>query len=195
MTELSLTDDQHRRLRSYHDELLKWQKKINLISRFTVDDAWQRHFVDSLQLIDLIPEDAKSLIDFGSGAGFPAIVLAHCLEIDIHVIESDQRKCSFMRHVSRETSSKVTIHNDRIEKVSPFSADVITSRALASLDKLLEYAEPFLSEKTILIFPKGKNAQEELTLARKSWNISLEEFPSVTDREATIFRVSEISKK
>lgn len=191
----SLTDDQQKRLNWYLAELLKWQKKINLISRNTTADAWHRHFEDSLQLVPLLPEKAKILIDFGSGAGFPAMVLAYVTDLEIHVIESDARKCAFLTHVSRETQGKVIVHNKRIEAVPAFEADLITSRAMASLEKLLDFASPFISRETQMIFPKGKTAQDELTCAEKCWNMQVERFPSLTDSEATIFRLSNLEKK
>ena len=136
------------KLEQYHALLLKWQGSINLVSPNTIPDAWERHFLDSLQLLEYIPEDCKTLFDFGSGAGFPGLVLA-CAhsDIDVHVIESDQRKCSFMRTVSRETKTPINIHNMRIES---FNSDavpgVITARALASLHDLCTYIVPWTAK-------------------------------------------------
>ena len=125
-------------LKHYYGLLLKWQKTINLVSPSTLDDAWNRHFEDSIQVVSYIPENMKILCDIGSGAGFPGLVIAiERPDIQVHLVESDSRKCAFMRTVSRETNlSNVTIHNDRIENViGDIDADYVSARALASLNK------------------------------------------------------------
>ena len=123
------------RLKTYLSLLEKWQPKINLISNNTLDIAWDRHFEDSLQLLNILPEGEKTLFDLGSGAGFPGLVLAIAREdLNVHLVESDQKKCSFLKTVSRETKTPVEIHNSRIETVSrETSPDIVTARALASL--------------------------------------------------------------
>ena len=130
------------KLDTYHALLLKWQKAINLISPKTIDDAWVRHFADSAQLSGYIPEGAKTIMDWGSGAGFPAMVLAMLRpSLDVHAVESDERKCQFMRTVSRETSVPIRIHTQRIEalELDSVNPDIITARALASVSVLLDY--------------------------------------------------------
>jgi 16S rRNA (guanine527-N7)-methyltransferase len=181
------------RLNIYADLLRKWQRSINLVGPRTLDDLWNRHFTDSAQLLPLIPPSARVLVDFGSGAGFPGLVLAILGVPQVHLIESDQRKSTFLREVARATGTPITIHAKRIEQVAPFPADVVSARALAPLGDLLGFAAPFLGPDTLCLFPKGQMAEDELTAASKIWNMNVDRIQSVTDPSATILRVSQVS--
>jgi len=139
-----------------------------------------------------VPGDARSLLDIGSGAGFPGMVLAIMGVSNVELVESDQRKCLFLREVSRETSTAVTITNARIEKLTPKTFDVVTSRACASLDVLLSYAKPYLGPSTVCLFPKGQTVEEELTTAQKRWNMRYTLIDSVSDSAARIVRLEGI---
>lgn len=183
------------RLRLYGELLVKWQKTINLVGPSTLPDLWCRHFLDSAQLFPLLPESARVLVDFGSGAGFPGLVLAILGIPEVHLIESDQRKCAFLREAARQTQAPVTVHAKRIEAVAPFAADVITSRALAPLAQLLDMAQPFLTPQTLCLFPKGQNVEAELTEAHKIWNMQVTRVPSRSDADATILRLSEVRRE
>jgi 16S rRNA (guanine527-N7)-methyltransferase len=180
------------RLQVYNMLLHKWQRAINLVSRQSLDDSWQRHFLDSGQLFRLLPGEANSMLDIGSGAGFPGMVLAIMGARNVELVESDERKCLFLREVSRETSTDVTVTNERIEKLSPKTVDVLTSRACAPLDVLLGYARPYLGPSTICLFPKGRTVQDELTTAQKRWNIRYTLHQSVSDSAARIVRLEGI---
>lgn len=180
------------RLQVYNMLLHKWQRAINLVSRQSLDDSWQRHFLDSGQLFRLLPGEANSMLDIGSGAGFPGMVLAIMGARNVELVESDERKCLFLREVSRETSTDVTVTNERIEKLSPKKVDVLTSRACAPLDVLLGYARPYLGPSTICLFPKGRTVQDELTTAQKRWNIRYTLHQSVSDSAARIVRLEGI---
>ena len=182
------------RLKLYAALLEKWNRRINLVGRGTVDDLWRRHMLDSAQLLPLIPADAKSLVDLGSGAGFPGLVLAICGVQNVHLIESDRKKCSFLREATRATGAGVTIHNCRIEEIESFQADIVTSRALAPLPKLLDMAGRFIEKHSILLFLKGKHADRELTDAAKEWNMRIDRIPSHTDSDGTILRLEAISR-
>jgi 16S rRNA (guanine527-N7)-methyltransferase len=176
----------------YNKLLHKWQRAINLVSRQSLEDSGRRHFLDSAQLFPLVPGDARSLLDIGSGAGFPGMVLAIMGVSNVELVESDQRKCLFLREVSRETSTAVTITNARIEKLTPKTFDVVTSRACASLDVLLSYAKPYLGPSTVCLFPKGQTVEEELTTAQKRWNMRYTLIDSVSDSAARIVRLEGI---
>lgn len=184
-------------LEHYLALLEKWQAKINLVSRATLANAWQRHVVDSAQLWPLIPEDAKTITDLGSGAGFPGLVLAILGKgregFKVHLIESDARKCAFLREVSRETSAPADIHNARIEAMAPWPSDVVTARALAPLEKLLPLAAPFQAEGGIALFLKGKAAESELTAARAWGTFETEVIPSRTDAEGAVIKLSRLA--
>lgn len=188
------------KLDHYHGLLLQWQKTINLISPTTLDKAWERHFEDSVQLLDCIPDTIKSICDIGSGAGFPALVLAILRpDIDVSLIESDVRKCVFLRTVSRETSlNNVTIYNERIEdRIDKINVDMVTSRALASVRQLIIYTQPVWSKNAELkiLMPKGKNWQEEIDEAKKKFTFDFSDRSSKTDELARILTVGNITQK
>lgn len=180
------------RLRIYEALLRKWQPKINLVSSRTLDDLWIRHFADSLQVPAAIPE-ARHWLDLGSGAGFPGLVTAILHADDpttrVHLIESDRRKCAFLREVSRETGAPTLIHCDRIEHVVPTMTDpieAVSARALAPLTTLLAYAKPILDKGAVAIFSKGKQADSELTKADEAGKYLIMTVPSQTDAESRL---------
>lgn len=183
------------RLQAYADLLVKWQGSINLVGKSTLPDLWRRHMLDSAQLFPLLPVGARTLVDFGSGAGFPALVLAILGVPDVHLVESDVRKGAFLREVARVCEAPVTVHSKRIEALAPFAADVITARALAPVAQLLEFAAPFLTPRTQCLFLKGQNVEVELTEAHKMWNMAVERHPSRTDAAATILRLTEVRRE
>jgi 16S rRNA (guanine527-N7)-methyltransferase len=170
---------QHKdKLEHYLDLLLQWQKTINLVSPSTLADAWDRHFEDSLQLLKYIPNNVKTICDIGSGAGFPGLVLAiERPDIAFHIVESDTRKCAFLRTVSRETSCQnVAIHNGRIENtIDDIHADMVTCRALASLKKLIIYTKSQWDNNIdfTLLSPKGANFNDEIIDAEKLFSFDL----------------------
>lgn len=188
------------KLDHYHQLLLKWQKTINLVSPTTLDNAWERHFEDSIQLLDHIPDKVKSICDIGSGAGFPGLVIAISRpDIDVSMIESDGRKCAFLRTVSRETlCDNVTIHTDRIEnKIAEISVDMVICRALASVRQLMTYTQPLWQENKEfqILMPKGRNWHDEVADANKKFNFDLSDFSSKTNEEARILIVGNIAQK
>ena len=181
-------------------ELRRWQGVKNLVGPGTLDSIWTRHIADSLQLLDLAPA-ARTWIDLGSGAGFPGLVLGiAALERDgmgVDLVESNGRKCAFLRHVARLTGAPVTVHEARAEAViGRFKgAEVVTARALASLAQLLAWGEALLTTGTIGLFPKGRDAQAELTEAEKSWRFDAELVPSRTDSEGRIVRIHSLKAR
>lgn len=185
------------RLKHYQHLLETWQKKLNLVSSSTLRDGWERHFLDSLQLLPYIPNDAKTLIDLGSGAGFPGLVLAivRSETLSVTLIESDFKKCVFLENVSRETISSVKILCQRIESIEKSrKGDVITARALTSLDHLLQYSFPLMEEDSICLFLKGKDFEKEIADAEKKWKFDLEIFPSLTDSNARILKIKHLTR-
>ncbi|MEL6373444.1 MAG: 16S rRNA (guanine(527)-N(7))-methyltransferase RsmG [Pseudomonadota bacterium] len=188
------------RLRCYADLLQTWQRTINLVARSTLDDIWHRHMADSAQLFacaQAIPSGpAGNLwIDLGSGAGFPGLVLAimhehsasgsQIMRSHVVLIESDQRKCAFLREVARQTSTPVEIINSRIEDVATHAslppAAVVSARALAPLPNLLSYAAPLLASEGRCLFLKGRNAQDEVAQAREAgWSFAAKMRASLT---------------
>ena len=181
------------KLRDYLVLLLKWNLRINLVARAKPDTLWQRHMLDSSQLARLLPQDAGPLVDLGSGAGFPGLVLALLTGRETHLVEADLRKCAFLQEAVRQLGlQNVTVHSHRIEAAQLPKAIALTARALASLPVLLDYAHRFLAPGGVAIFPKGRTAEAELTAATTRWTMHIERFPSSTDPDSTILRLSEI---
>lgn len=186
------------RLKHYEALLLKWNPKINLVSRATLDQIWERHILDSAQIFRQSDQQTTSWLDIGSGGGFPGMVLAILskqLAPDrmITLVESDQRKCAFLRTVARETECKVQILSERVEKLIPINADVLTARALADLSKLLEFANLHLSSiDGTCLFLKGANWKKEVQAAQDSWRFDYEAIKSETSDEAVILRINGI---
>lgn len=181
------------RLETYAALLLKWNARVNLVGKSTLDDLWRRHMLDSAQLFPLLPANCHRLVDFGSGAGFPGLVLAIMGVPEVHLVEANARKCAFLREVARVTETPVVVHNKRIETDPMLKADVITARALAPLPILLEYAQPYLTPSSICLFLKGAGVDEELTEIRKLWNIREDTYPSITNPDGAIIRVEVLS--
>lgn len=192
-SEFGVSRETLERLQLYHDELLRWQKKINLISPTTINDVWHRHILDSAQLASFIPTNA-SILDFGSGAGFPAMVLAIMKSGAVTMVESDQRKCAFLLEVKRLTNTEATICNERIEDHEDSSFDIITARACTALTGLLHYAEPFMGKDTICLFPKGKNYSIEIEEARRDWEFDVQHHPSLTEKDSLILQISNLKR-
>jgi len=191
-----VSDDVLGKLQIYADLLKKWQPKINLVGPDTIPNLWSRHMLDSAQLAPLIPVGSR-VADLGSGAGFPGLVLAIMLKdqgVDMHLVESDQRKCAFLREVNRMTEANAQIHTARIEALEPLQADIVTSRALANLDKLIGYADIHRLSTGICLFPKGKRWMEELTGAQKSWKMDVIEHTSCTEDAGRILELQNIER-
>lgn len=191
----------------YETLLKKWQKAVNLVGRGTLEDVRNRHFLDSAQLLPLITAKSDGspirLLDIGSGAGFPGLVLAILAAnetasgpgLEVHLVESNARKCTFLREVARVTKTPVTVHNERLENLAPFPVDIITARGLAPLPRLLALIEPFLVQPDCCplgLFLKGRTAEEELTEARKQWKMTVDSIVSVTDPEGVVLRIRDI---
>lgn len=186
------------RLEGYADLLIRWSKAINLVSAASIKDLWRRHMFDSAQLLPLLPEpppDRKRVVlDLGSGAGFPGMVLSILGAGDVHLVEPDQRKILFLREVAREVGSDAHIHGVRANKLPRFAVDAVTARALAPLDRLLDHGAQFLDPAQASnghgaargYFLKGARVEEELTEARKRWKIDVERIPSRSDPAGTI---------
>jgi 16S rRNA (guanine527-N7)-methyltransferase len=178
--------------------LTRWQKAINLVGKATLEDIWVRHILDSAQVAPLIPPSAKSLVDLGSGAGFPGLVLAAMRpDLDVTLIESDARKAAYLGEAARRMALKKQpkIVIGRIEAVPPVKADVVAARALAPLGQLLAWAQPHRSDTAICLFHKGKGWQAELAEAMKEWDIPHQSFSSVTDRDAVLLRIGDYRAK
>lgn len=176
----------------------KWTGKINLISKSSVPDIWDRHIVDSAQIFALAPGSGH-WVDLGSGGGFPGIVVAILTAAQevphrVTLVESDQRKCAFLRTAIRELLLDATVLSKRIEDIEPLGANVLSARALADLSQLLSFAERHLARKGVALFPKGANWKEEDDAACRLWSYDCEAIKSTTNPSAAILKIKEISR-
>jgi len=186
------------KLKTYESSLVEWQNKFNLVSKSSLETAWNRHFLDSVQLWEYIPENARTMLDFGSGAGFPGMVLAIIAaekqkELKISLVESIRKKTLYLKAVKELSGVSVNIINDRIENLSPQVADVITSRAMSKLENLFAYAYRFTNKNTVMIFPKGKSYSEEIKEAQKKWRFNCEIKDNLFDNEGKILVINNLS--
>lgn len=190
---LGLDDRQLERLQILVDLLCRWQRHLNLVSTASLTDVWRRHILDSAQLITLLGQPPPSIIDIGSGAGFPGLVLAILSDAAVTLVESDQRKAVFLREAARLTGTTVTVANRRAETLAGvFHAGVITARALAPLPTLLRWAQPLLQPHGRCLLLKGRSLAEELTAAAKTWRMRTIVHPSVSDPDGMILEIRDL---
>lgn len=166
--------------------LQRWQQKINLVGASTLEDPWRRHFLDSAQLLRFIPPRSRTLVDVGTGAGFPGLVLAIMGVPNVTLVEVDQKKVAFLREVARATETSVHIHVDRVEKIEAKPADVLTARAFAPLSRLLSWTTGLIYGNTTALLLKGRNYREELTAAEKEWSMLSEAHKSAGNDDSVI---------
>lgn len=164
----------------------KWQKRVNLVSASTLPDIWSRHIWDSAQLALLVPSGTRRILDVGSGAGFPGLVLAALCDVECHLVESDRKKAIFLQTVVRECGIPATVHTARIESLPPLHADIITARALAPMDRLVELLADQLSSGTHCLLLKGAQAKSELAALGPRPDLSWELTPSLTNPDAFV---------
>ncbi len=184
-------------LETYADLLRQWNKTINLVSPNSLEHLWSRHFLDSAQLLELA-DPVGRWVDLGSGGGFPGLVIAVLAkgraDLEVVLVEVDQRKATFLRTVIRDLKLNARVVVSRIEDVAPLDADILSARALAPLDALLGFASRHLKPSGIALFPKGEKADEEVAEALEHWNFDCEKHRSQTDENATILRIGEITR-
>ena len=175
----------------------KWNPRINLVSKVSLELVWERHVWDSWQVLSIADDIKQKWTDIGSGGGFPGLLVAihakyNCPERQVTLIESDSRKCQFLRTVSRELKLNTKVMNERVEKVEPMRSDVVSARALTALEGLLTYADRHLTANGILIAPKGASYQSEIEAARLNWMFDCTVHPSKTNQDAAILEIGSI---
>jgi len=177
------------KLTRYEALLKSWSEKFNLVAASTLPHIWTRHFLDSAQLWPLLPPKTRILVDMGSGAGFPGLVLSIMGVPEVHLIESTGKKVTFLRTVVDELGLNVTVHQARAEKIRDVEADVVTARALSSMPELLSLAKPFMGKESVALFLKGSKADAELTEAAKYWTFDCCKTPSLSDPTGVVLAV------
>ena len=185
-----------RDLAAYRQRLAEANQHMNLVGASTLGQFWERHFVDSAQLLWVLPE-AQVWADLGSGAGLPGVVLAILLKgrpgARVHLIESMAKRCRFLSEVVEALTLPVEIHNVRAETLA-LKVEVVTARACAPLARLLGYAEPFFARGATGLFLKGADVETEITEARKSWRYTAETRVSLSDPRGRLLSIKELSR-
>jgi 16S rRNA (guanine527-N7)-methyltransferase len=181
------------RLSRYLELLQRWQRAVNLVGASTLADPWRRHILDCGQIAPHVPRAARTVLDLGSGAGLPGLVLALLGVPGVQLVESDQRKAQFLREAARVTQAAVVVHASRIEQLE-LCADVVTARALAPLPRLLELAARFLTSQSLCLFLKGETALDELTQARQSWHMQCEIVPSRSGSRGVLLKLEGVGR-
>ncbi|MQQ08212.1 16S rRNA (guanine(527)-N(7))-methyltransferase RsmG [Epibacterium sp. SM1979] len=182
------------RLRIFADVLKKWNPKINLVSKRSLEDLWVRHIADSVQVFKLAPKGVEHWLDIGSGGGFPGVIAA-IIAVDespktaFTLIESDQRKSAFLRNAARECGVNIRVISKRIEEVEAQNADILSARALADLSDLLRFAELHLANTGIALFPKGENWKKEVDKSLDEWRFDFDPVTSLTEPNAVILKI------
>ncbi|MGB1470788.1 MAG: 16S rRNA (guanine(527)-N(7))-methyltransferase RsmG [Candidatus Puniceispirillaceae bacterium] len=189
---LDVPRETQEKLDCYVQLLIKWQARINLISSKTLPEIWHRHILDSAQLVSYLPKTPSVILDMGSGAGLPGVILAILTRHQLHLVESDSRKIAFMRTALRETGTSAILHEQRMETVPALRPDIITARALAPLSQLITLASGQHHEKIEYLFLKGREAKQELTALPACPKMEAECLPSITDSQASIIRLKPI---
>lgn len=189
---LGVSRETRARLEAYAACLIAWQDKMNLVGQSTMQDLWRRHMLDSAQLLRFVPKDCRRLIDLGSGAGFPGMVLAILGVEGVELVESDRKKASFLQAAAAASGTQVVIHPVRAEDLPVAHADVVTARALAPLERLVPLAARLLGEDGIAIFPKGRSVDDELKAVAQRWHLWYTRHTSLTDPQGTILVIDRL---
>jgi len=183
------------KLQFFANEVLRWTPSINLISKASTAEIWQRHILDSAQIFALAPQPLAPWMDIGSGGGFPGLVMAIMGAPDVILVESDQRKAAFLREMARQMALPVRVIAQRLEAVPPAGARILTARALAALTELLAHATRHLADDGTAIFPKGRVAQDEVDAAAQQWRFDCKIVASKTDPQASLLVVTHIEPR
>ncbi len=180
------------KLATYVEVLLKWNKKINLISKNTVPNLWMRHIVDSAQIIAFVENKKQVIIDVGAGAGFPGMILRILGLENVILIESDERKTSFLREVARTLNLDLEIVNDRVEKIF-IKSDIVVARGFSALDEMLDKVNNIEYSRMLLL--KGKNVESEISQASKNWKFCYKKHESITSAGSYILDITNVRRR
>ncbi|WP_282092786.1 16S rRNA (guanine(527)-N(7))-methyltransferase RsmG [Epibacterium ulvae] len=195
---LNVSRETFERLQIFEQTIIKWNPKINLVSKNSLTDLWTRHIQDSVQVFRSV-DFSENWVDIGSGGGFPGVVsaiLAHDTSPNTKftLIESDQRKSAFLRNAARECGININVISKRIEHVDAMCADVLSARALADLSLLFEFCERHLAKDGVALFPKGQTWKKEVDNARERWQFDCESIRSETEPKAVILKIQGIAR-
>lgn len=189
-------------LNRFADLFMKWAPRINLVAPSTLEQVWTRHIIDSLQIRNIVPQPGR-WIDIGSGGGFPGIITAISLAEHgdgwIDLVESNNKKCGFLRVALTEIGGRGAVHPLRIEEATKKlqAPDFVSARALAELDALLAYVFPWAQNNPNIrfIFHKGRDYQAEIDKARGRWDFDLIKHQSVVEADSVILEIASLSRR
>jgi len=181
----------YERLEAYVKLLVVENERQNLVSRGTLEGLWDRHIIDSAQLIGFEPRPGSAWVDIGSGAGLPGVIVACLVEGPVMLVEPRRLRADFLQRVVSELGLPAEVRQAKAERITG-SFDVITGRAVASLSRFLSMCDHLPTKKTVWVLPKGRSAQSELVEARRTWQGSFRVEPSVTDDDAKIVVATEV---
>ena len=193
----SINKEQKWILKRYVSQIKVNQKKINLIGKSTINRMWTRHILDSMQIIRYLPKERKGkyLLDVGTGAGFPGVVLHIMGRKNVLLCDKSSKKVLFLKKIFKECSLDIEVYNDRVEKYFKKNIDIIVSRAFASLKKLINSIYHLISLETVLVIHKGKKYKQEIEEAEKTYFFKFEKFQSITSKEGVVLKIGNIKKK
>ena len=189
---LGVSPEISERLAAYVAVLGEWQPRLKLIGPGTIDEVWSRHILDCGQLARYVPPTCRRLIDLGSGAGLPGMILAIMGVAGVEMVERDESKAAFLHVAANVCDVDVGIHRMTIEDLPREPADVVTARALAPLGRLLVVTAPFMREGAVAIFPKGQSVDEELKSAARHWHMWFSRHASLSDARSSVLVINRI---
>ena len=190
---ISLTPHQEKKFSKFINELTLYNKHTNLVGKSTLINPWNSHILDSIQIAPLIHYKNRSILDMGTGAGFPGLMLAIAGFNKVTLVDSNGKKIKFLKHVSKKLDIKVNIFPSRIEEMKTKNYDFLISRALADLSKLFTYSHKFLSNNTVLIFLKGENVNDEIKEAKKYWSFNTKIYQSQSDKRGKVLFINNLN--
>jgi 16S rRNA (guanine527-N7)-methyltransferase len=191
----NLSSNQVEKIEFFILKIINYNKHTNLVGKSTVNDFWYRHVLDCLQLANHINNKKLKIFDLGTGAGLPGILLSIIGFKKILMVDSVKKKTDFVKSIISDLSLSAQIQNKRIEKIKVFKQDIIVSRALAPLTKLITYALLHSEKNTTLLFLKGRSVNSEIDLAMKSFNFDLKKFHSISGGDGYILQINNFIKK
>jgi len=188
------------RLRQFHDLLVKWNQKKQLVAHSTLSSIWSRHILDSVQLFRFRPHHPYRWVDIGTGGGFPGLVLAILAnqlneQDEFFFIEANRFKAEFLKQAVRQLDINAIVYHSRIEQLKSLNADVISARAVVNLPQLLTWTYCHLNQDGYGLFPKGCSVGDEIKQARMNWDFEENEFKSWTHSAGRVVRISCLETK
>ena len=194
LTKFSIHSRQEKNLQKYIDSIIKYNFHTNLVGKSTLADPWSKHILDCLQLVPFIKNKNYSILDMGTGAGLPGVILSLAGYKNVSLVDSNGKKIKFLKTIKEDLGLNLNIILGRLEKLHNLRFDIITSRALAKLDILFGYSQNFIKKNTVLIFLKGKTVNEEILEAKKNWKFNFQKYRSVSDSRGVILVIERLSK-